>query len=116
MNNLNSVLIEGVVDGDPVIDKDICCLRIISKRYFYDPNGHSETGPVRSEETSYFNIQVPGKLGVTCKRLGSNGCGVRVVGRLKQDRLFIDGKEQSGVVIVADHLEFRPEPKSKEFK
>jgi single-strand DNA-binding protein len=58
-------------------------------------------------EVSFFDIHAWGKLGETVSGK-SKGQGVRVVGRLKQDR-WIDqtGKQCSKVVIVAEHVEFK---------
>jgi single-strand DNA-binding protein len=50
------------------------------------------------------------KLAESCNDLGHKGRGVKVVGRLKQDRWNgPDGKQRSRVTIVAEHVEFRPE-------
>jgi single-strand DNA-binding protein len=47
--------------------------------------------------------------------MGHKGRGVRVVGRLKQDRWNdANGKQRSKVTIVAEHVEFRPEFKREE--
>jgi single-strand DNA-binding protein len=47
--------------------------------------------------------------------MGHKGRGVRVVGRLKQERWQnAEGQAQSKVVIVAEHVEFRPENKKGE--
>jgi single-strand DNA-binding protein len=47
--------------------------------------------------------------------MGHKGRGVKVVGRLKQDRWNgPDGKQRSKVTIVAEHVEFRPEFKRGE--
>jgi single-strand DNA-binding protein len=46
--------------------------------------------------------------------MGKKGRGVRVVGRLKQDRWTgNDGKQHSKIAIVAEHVEFRPEFKKE---
>ena len=43
------------------------------------------------------------------------GRGVRVVGRLKQDRWTSpEGQTRSKVSIVAEHVEFKPQPKGKD--
>jgi len=43
------------------------------------------------------------------------GRGVRVVGRLKQDRWTdADGKPHSRIFIVAEHVEFRPQFKKQD--
>ena len=49
--------------------------------------------------------------------MGKKGRGVRVVGRLKQDRWTgTDGKPRSKIAIVAEHVEFRPEFKKDQEK
>jgi single-strand DNA-binding protein len=62
------------------------------------------------KEVSYLNVEAWAKLAENVKNLGRKGRGVRVVGRIKQERWNgADGKTQSRVVIVAEHVEFRPE-------
>jgi single-strand DNA-binding protein len=62
------------------------------------------------KEVSFFNIEAWSRLAESAANLGRKGRGVRVVGRLRQDRWNdTGGKPQSRVVIVAEHLEFRPE-------
>ena len=51
-----------------------------------------------------------GKLADICTSQGRKGRGVRVVGRLKQDRWTgSDGKNHTRVAIVAEHVEYRPD-------
>jgi single-strand DNA-binding protein len=48
-----------------------------------------------------------------CGEYLKKGRGVRVVGRLKQDRWTDpDGKPHSRVEIVAEHVEFKPQKKA----
>ena len=44
----------------------------------------------------------------------TKGRGVRVVGRLKQDRWQQNGQSRSRIVIVAEHVEFKSKPNMKE--
>jgi single-strand DNA-binding protein len=61
------------------------------------------------EEVSYFDVESWGKLAETVADTGHKGRGVRVVGRLKQNRWTDqEGRNQSRIVIVAEHIEFRP--------
>ena len=108
MNNLNSVLIEGNMVRDPLVRStskgtSICNFTIASNRYYkQDANFEKEVG--------FFDVEAWGKLGVACGNLGRKGRGVRVVGRLKQDRWTgNDGKSHNKVAIVAEHVEYRPE-------
>jgi single-strand DNA-binding protein len=108
MSNLNSILVEGDVIGDPKFNINsegvfICCKFTISScRYF-----KTDTG--LEKEVSYFDIETWYKLAEQCAKRGHKGRGVRVVGRLKQERWNdIDGKPQSKIIIVAEHVEFKP--------
>jgi single-strand DNA-binding protein len=50
-----------------------------------------------------------------CGEYLKKGRGVRVVGRLKQDRWTDpDGKPRSRVEIVAEHVEFKPQIKKQD--
>ena len=110
MNNLNSVLIEGNMVRNPLIratpkGTSVCNFTIASNRYYkqgQDPNFEKEVG--------FFDIETWGKLAEICSNQGRKGRGVRVVGRLKQDRWTgNDGKNHAKVAIVAEHVEYRPE-------
>jgi single-strand DNA-binding protein len=106
MNNLNSVLIEGNMVRDPLIRStpkgtQVCNFSIASNRYYrQDSNLEKETG--------FFEVEAWGKLADACNNQGRKGRGVRVVGRLKQDRWTgNDGKSHNKVAIVAEHVEYR---------
>jgi single-strand DNA-binding protein len=59
-------------------------------------------------------VETWARLAENCYNLGHKGRGVRVVGRLKQDRWnSTDGKTHSKISIVAEHVEFRPEFKKE---
>ncbi len=108
MNNLNSVLIEGNLTEDLVLEKDargnpVCNFTIVSTRYY-----KSET-EIENEE-GYFSIRVHGKLAEQAVTPGHKGRGVRVVGRPKQERRNApNGQAQTRIVIIAEHVECRPE-------
>jgi single-strand DNA-binding protein len=62
------------------------------------------------KEVSYFDVETWAKLAESCKTVGRKGRGVRVVGRLKQNRWnSSDGAAHSRVTIVAENVEFRPD-------
>jgi len=112
MNNLNSILIEGNMVRDPKYrttpkGTPVCNFCLASNRYFKQENGYEK-------EVSFFDVETWAKLADTCGSMGRKGRGVRVVGRLKQDRWTgNDGKPRSRISIVADHVEFRPEFKKE---
>jgi single-strand DNA-binding protein len=61
-----------------------------------------------SKEVS-FSSEVWSDLAETCGKNLKKGRGVRVVGRLKQDRWKDQGgKNHERVKIVAEHVEFKP--------
>ena len=113
MNNLNSVLIEGNMVRDPLVRStpkgtQVCNFSIASNRFYkQDSNFEKETG--------FFEVEAWGKLVEPCVNQGRKGRGVRVVGRLKQDRWTgIDGKNHYKVTIVAEHVEYRSDFKKSE--
>jgi single-strand DNA-binding protein len=108
MNNLNSIIIEGNMVRDPLFrftakGTALCTFSIASNRYYRQDSG-------LESEVSFFDVEAWSKLAESCNDLGHKGRGVKVVGRLKQDRWNgPDGKQRSRVTIVAEHVEFRPE-------
>ncbi len=107
MNALNSILIEGNVVRDPVVRETprgsmVCAFSIASNRYFRQDDEYEQ-------ETSFIDVDSWGKLAEACSKNCTKGRGVRVVGRLKQDRwVGSDGKNYSKVKVVAEHVEFKP--------
>jgi single-strand DNA-binding protein len=113
MNNLNSILIEGNLVRDPLNrttpkGTHVCTFTIASNRYYkQDANFEKEVG--------FFDVETWSRLADTCYNQGHKGRGVRVVGRLKQERWNgPDGKPRSRVAIVAEHVEFRKEEETRE--
>jgi single-strand DNA-binding protein len=108
MNNLNSIIIEGNMVRDPLFrftpkGTALCTFTIASNRYYKQDS-------TLENEVSFFDVESWSKLAESCHDLGHKGRGVKVVGRLKQDRWNgSDGKVRSRVTIVAEHVEFRPE-------
>lgn len=106
MNDLNSVLIEGNLTRDPVVaatprGTPVCNFSVASNRY-YKVEGEKQ------EEVSFFDVETWSKLAERCGDELHKGRGVRVVGRLKQDRWSDkEGNPRSKTKIVADHVEFR---------
>jgi len=113
MNNLNSILIEGNLVRDPLYrttpkGTPVCSFTLASNRFFKQDSG-------LEKEVSFFDVETWAKLAENCYNMGHKGRGVRVVGRLKQDRWNgSDGKAHSKISIVAEHVEFRPDFKKDE--
>jgi len=116
MNNLNSILIEGNLVKDPILRStakgtQVCSMRLASNRFYKQDN----QSPNFEKEVSFFDVEIWAKLAEICYTKGRKGRGVRVVGRLKEDRWNgAEGKQHSRILIVAEHVEFRPEFKKDE--
>ncbi len=111
MNNLNSVLIEGNLTRDPELSYTgkgtaVVKLGVANNRFFKQEDE-------LQKETSFFDVTVWGRQAEVCEQYLKKGRGIRVVGRLKQDRWQDpEGNPRSKVEIVAEHVEFRPERKN----
>ena len=111
MNNLNSILIEGNLTRDPELvytqkGVAVCKFSVACNRWYKQ---EEET----QKEVSFFDVCAWTKLAESCSEYLKKGRGVRVVGRLKQDRWKdADGKTRSRIIIVAEHVEFKPQFKN----
>lgn len=110
MNSLNSILVEGNLTRDPVLATTpkgtaVCNFSVASNRFY-------RSGDELQKEVSFFDVEVWSRLAERCAEELTKGRGVRVVGRLKQDRWQNkDEKPRSRIKIVAEHVEFRrPQP------
>ena len=112
MNSLNSILVEGNLVRDPVLSQTpkgtpVCSFSVASNRFYRVEN---ET----QKEVSFFDVEVWAKLAENCGDQLRKGRGVRVVGRLKQDRWTDgEGKGHSRVKIIGEHVEFKPDFSAK---
>ena len=107
MHNLNSLIIEGNVVRAPIVKATpkgtpLCLFSIASNRFFKQEDQ-------TTQETSFFDVETWARLAELCGENCTKGRGVRVVGRLKQDRwVGTDGKRYSKIKVVAEHIEFKP--------
>ena len=105
MNMINSLILEGVVSGEPHLVKtsDVLNFTVETTRYYKNRAGEDV------EEKSQFKVVVYGHM---CKLPLKDGVVIRVVGRLKQNKWTdSEGASHSEVQIVAEHIEI----KKKEF-
>lgn len=107
VNNLNSILLEGNLCREPELRYTTkgtpTCTLVVSSVRTYKLEGE------RHEEVSFFESTTFGKLATVCAEHLTKGRGVRVVGRIKQERWDdADGNARCKVVIVAEHVEFQP--------
>lgn len=108
MNQLNSIIIEGNLVRqcaltEPKSGFKVCAFSVAVNRWKRGTEGKDG-----QEEVSFFNVEAYGKMAEICTHEGSKGRGIRVVGRLKQDRWEENGKTKSRIYIVAEHVEFKP--------
>lgn len=112
MNQLNSLIIEGNVVrqaelSEPTAGFKVCKFPVAVDRWYKNRNGEGVS------EVSYFDVETYGKMAEVCEKQGLKGRGVRVVGRLKQDRWKdSEGKSQSRIYVIAEHVEYKPKPQS----
>lgn len=112
MNQLNSIILEGnVVKENEVLEPTpgfkVYQFPLAVNRYYKNANGQP------TEEVSYFDVSTYGALADVCKNECKKGRGMRVVGRIKQDRWEKDGKKESRIYVVAEHVEFKAMPTFK---
>ncbi|MPL59592.1 hypothetical protein SDC9_05146 [bioreactor metagenome] len=103
MNYLNSILLEGDCASEPKVitasKGDKCEFKVVSNRK--EPDGE--------ETVSTFEVEASGRLGKTIERTVKKGRGLRIVGRITEERTHDDaGTPSSRVKIIAEHVEFKP--------
>ena len=105
MNSLNQIILEGNVCRQPELRQsaagtNVGIMPIAVNRSYKNMRGEAV------EEVSYFDITTFGKTAEVCTKYATIGRHVRIVGRLKQDRWKnLEGKAQSKVNIIAEHVE-----------
>jgi len=104
--SLNSVNIMGNLTRDPEIrytpaGKAVCNISIANNRV-YTKNGE------KTNEVSYFDVEVWGATAENCSKYLTKGSGIIVEGRLRQDRWEKEGKTQSRVRVTANSVHFMP--------
>jgi len=110
LSNLNSIIIEGNLTRDPILKTtpnghSVCEFTVGTNRFY-------KNGDVTEKEVSFISIECWSKLAETCANHLVKGRGVRIVGRIKQDRWTdAEGKMQARVKVVAEHVEFKPVPR-----
>lgn len=103
MNMLNQIILEGNVehiDVNPLVA--VTTFTMSTSRMYKTADDKVE------EEKSFFDVKAWGRIGKFASTV-KTGQGIRIVGRLKQERWKdADGKEHSKVVVVAEHIEIKP--------
>jgi hypothetical protein len=104
MNNLNSILLEGVIDGTPRLygkgKGKGCSFALSSLR-------HVREGESIKKQETRVGVMLRGKLAEAAAEQAMDGRGARVVGRLANT------ERGGGIYIEAEHVEYRHEPKDR---
>ena len=100
MNNLNSLLIEGIVGSDPVVTLSekgttICTFTLISKCTFQEMD-------TPQEDTVEITVETWARVAEICDKYCMKGDAVKIIGRLKQNAT------DSKATVIAHSIEFRP--------
>ena len=100
-NDLNSLILEGVVSGEPHLVKTSDGLNFTVETTCYYKNSAGEDVAVKFQ----FSVVAFGSM---CKIPLKDGVGVRIVGRLNQNKWTdSEGASHSEVQIVAEHIEIK---------
>lgn len=101
---LNSLIIEGNVTRGLTTNEVNADFGIETIRFYKNKDNELV------EEKSYFDVELYGNMlkDIVTKHI-YEGRGVRIVGRIKQNRWTDDsGKSFSKIVLIAEHIEFKP--------
>lgn len=105
-DQLNSLIVEGKLERDPVRRGNGVVFTVASRHCFKDESGR------RQAETSYFEAEAWGNPAKAVLRHKA-GDGLRLVGRLRQKQWTSDsGLKCSSVVIAAEYVEFKRKPET----
>lgn len=99
-NNLNSIILEGVVKGEPhyLGEHNVLNFTVEVARYYKTRDGNDTT------ELSQFKVVAYGRMAGLPMEVGKQ---VRVVGRLRENKWVDGGVTHSEVQVVAEHIEIR---------
>ena len=107
MNSLNQIILEGNVVRQPELRGTASGFTVCSFPIAVNRKVKAQDGQFQ-DEVSYFDIDTFGQLAENCSKWAPKGRGVRVVGRLKQNRWKDEeGKIHSRIKVIAEHVEFK---------
>ena len=106
MNMLNSIILEGNITKAGEIVQFVgghqLEVTIAVKSQYRKRDGSL------ADETSEFNVIAYGSVADFLEKKGVIGQGICVVGRLTQVKWVEDGRQQSAVKLIAEHIEYKP--------
>lgn len=102
MNDLNSVVFEGIVEGGSTIDRlnndETVCFFSVKSAYTRMVRGKF------TERVTTARVETRGRLAEHCFKVLAPGRGVRIAGRLSQDE---EPTGRGTLYIEAEHVEFK---------
>ena len=102
MNNINSLILEGTV-SDTKVNEDTVNFTVDVSRFYKNSLGEN------CEEVSTFDVVFPYRdYNKPLVYKITKGRKVRIVGRLHLNKWSVEGKENSKVDVLAEHIEFKP--------
>lgn len=109
MNQLNNILLEGILINDPEIvatssesGSHLVKFTLANNRYYKDRSGNTK------QDTLYIPVQCWGSIGEKSLEFLTKGMTVRCVGRLQSCRWESkDGTKRTSTEVVCTHLEYR---------
>jgi single-strand DNA-binding protein len=105
-SQLNTVIIEGNLTRDPELKATpkgtpVCNFSLASNRYYM-------VDEESKKDVYFFDVEAWSALAENCGKNLTKGKGIKVVGKLRQDRWTDgEGKNHSRIKIVADHIDFK---------
>lgn len=112
MNNLNSVLLEGNLVRDPEVRDVKEGIRVCRFRIGVNRSRRTSSGEWE-EESTFVDIETWRRIADYCSQKLKKGMQVRIVGRIRQETWTDkEGASRSRLVVIADHVEYRPDAKA----
>ena len=112
MNQINQTIVCGNIVRDPELKTLASGTKTTTVSIAMNRNYRASNGEI-VEETSFIDVELFGKNAENTVKYCKKGKEVQIVGRLRQERWTdADGKKHSKIVIVAEYIEFRADPKA----
>jgi single-strand DNA-binding protein len=110
MASMNRVFLMGNLTRDPEVrylpsGQAVAELRLAVNRKYKTQSGEEK------EDTCFVDVNAWGRTAEVCGQYLSKGSSLLVEGRLKYDEWEKDGKKNSKLRVVADHVEFMGAPR-----
>jgi single-strand DNA-binding protein len=113
MNMLNSIILEGNITKVGNVVEFADSKQQLEVTISVERSYKNRSGKMVDETSEFDVVTYGGPMLDMLSRKGKEGQGIRVVGRLKQIKWVANGKDCSRVVIVAEHIEYKPKKSQK---